>query len=574
MDNTQEFKKKLAAAIHVAVEERTKDTERRIMTSLGKDVAELLKPFLRDLATSSKTSKENLREVMQELAGSASSREFAGLDTGAIIEAIYVAFGNVQMPQPKITVTSPKIDIPKLQWPEGNMPIEGWVRLQGYDYKNPMPVQLWDGNGRPIDFSGLMRPVAVGGGGGKIDFFTIKDIRGSSASLIDQVEGALKVTGSFTATIGSTYAQLVGPDGQITSANPLPVTIASGSTGGTQYDDAGNAAPGTGGLAMARDAAGSVYAMRIGAGDMATAQRMVMATDAVASMNVVTVSDIFSTTTTSVVVNPDNRVRVELPAGTTGLTDTELRASAVPMAQVSGASWSTALVSVSDIFSTTSASNVVNPDNRIKVELPATSVTVSSITASTAASIVDSSGVGYSGSNPLPITVVSGALTSTISVGPSAVGVADDGSAPVQTAGIARTANPGKVSGGQVVKNSADAVGRQLTRPVQARELLLTAYVQLTTGTEATLLAAQAGFYSDMIYIMGANASDAAVSVDIRPVTAGNVVLTLQLPASGTAGIAMPVPLPQTDTGNNWTADMADITGTTVSLTALFSKEV
>lgn len=86
--------------------------------------------------------------------------------------------------------------------------------------------------------------------------------------------------------------------------------------------------------------------------------------------------------------------------------------------------------------------------------------------------------------------------------------------------------------------------------------------------------AAYAGSYLDLVYIMGANNSDTAVTVDIRPVTAGNIVMTLQVPANGVAGIACPMPLPQGDPGNNWTADMGDITGASVYLTALFSKEV
>ena len=75
---------------------------------------------------------------------------------------------------------------------------------------------------------------------------------------------------------------------------------------------------------------------------------------------------------------------------------------------------------------------------------------------------------------------------------------------------------------------------------------------------------------------MGANNSDVAVTVDLRSVTAGNVVMSLQIPANGTAGVSLAVPFPQSgsDTGNNWTVDMGDITGTTVYLSALFSKEI
>jgi hypothetical protein len=126
------------------------------------------------------------------------------------------------------------------------------------------------------------------------------------------------------------------------------------------------------------------------------------------------------------------------------------------------------------------------------------------------------------------------------------------------------------------VKASFDDLGRQLTR-TQVRDLLSTAYVSLTTGTETTLLSATAGFYYDLVYIMGANASDAVATVDIRGVTGGNILMTLVVPPYGTAGVSLPTPLPQTGsdgTGNNWTADMNDITGTTVYVSALFSKEV
>lgn len=183
----------------------------------------------------------------------------------------------------------------------------------------------------------------------------------------------------------------------------------------------------------------------------------------------------------------------------------------------------------------------------------------------------------YRGTMPVEGTIsVSGAITSTVATGPTPVDAGDDGSAPVQVGGIARTANPTAVTAGDVVKATHDDLGRQVMRPVQVRDLIVTAYVQLSNGTETTLLAATAGAFHDLVYIMGANNSGVAVSVDIRPVTAGNVIMTIQIPANGTAGVSSPVPLPQSasDTGNNWTADLPDITGTTVSLTALFTREV
>jgi hypothetical protein len=95
----------------------------------------------------------------------------------------------------------------------------------------------------------------------------------------------------------------------------------------------------------------------------------------------------------------------------------------------------------------------------------------------------------------------------------------------------------------------------------------------VTNGTETTLKAGVAGAYLDCIMLVGSNNSDAAVSVDIRAVTAGSIVHTLRIPANGTAGWAPSVPWPQDETGNNWTVDGPDETGRTLTFSALFSKE-
>ncbi len=136
-----------------------------------------------------------------------------------------------------------------------------------------------------------------------------------------------------------------------------------------------------------------------------------------------------------------------------------------------------------------------------------------------------------------------------------------------------RQANPTAVAS-DYTPMGADDLGRQIVRPHQVRDLIATAYVTLSTGTEATLLAASAGSYFDLMYIMAANTSNVAQQVDVRAVTAGNVVMSLYIPANSTAGVSLPTPFPQADTGNNWTVDMADFTNSNILISALFSKEV
>ncbi len=270
------------------------------------------------------------------------------------------------------------------------------------------------------------------------------------------------------------------------------------------------------------------------------------------------------------IMNPDGRVKVELPTGASGLTDTELRAAHLDVQQVSG---STDSVYVTGAAASTYA-EIMNPDGRVKVELPTgssgltdTELRASALDVKQVSGSIDSVSV----TNTVTVT---GSLTSAVVVGPTVADTADDGSAPIQMGGVARTANPTAVAANDIVKATFDDVGRQLMRPMQVRDLIKTAYVSVANGTETTLLAGVAGAYLDLVYVMGSNNSDAAVSVDLRAVTAGNIVATIVIPPYGTAGVAAPVPIPQSDTGNNWTVDLPDQTGTTVTLSALFSQEV
>lgn len=136
------------------------------------------------------------------------------------------------------------------------------------------------------------------------------------------------------------------------------------------------------------------------------------------------------------------------------------------------------------------------------------------------------------------------------------------------------TTNKTAKADGSDIRAKTDKIGRQVFRPHQVRDLMATAYVSIANGTETTLRAAVAGAYLDLVYILGTNNSDAAVQVDFRAVTGGNIVTSLVIPPYGTVGLASPSPIPQADTGNNWTADLPDITGTTVTLSALFAQEV
>lgn len=497
---------------------------------------------------------------------------------------VNVDLSTLELPKPNITV-NPIIDLADIKMPS-EMDVKGWIGIMGYDrglLTNPIPVQLRDASGNPIKlFENLTQIVGGGGGGNHVIVDSMPSISvvssgNSSISLVNsdgtyynsdnplpvsfssstqpviQVSGAVNSVnilqvGSNAVVVGTGYQdnalRVVHATDAIVSVN-----IVSGATGGTQYDDAGNAEPGTGGLSMARDSAGSVYSLRLGSGTSETALRVVQAADAIASVSVV--SNIAALDVKQVSGSADS-VNVMQIGGNNVVVGTGYQDNALRVVQATDA---IASVNLAQTLGSATVVGTGYQDNALRV--------VHATDAIASVNIVSSATL-----------TVTGSLTSSVVVG-SVVGDAiDDGSAPVQMGGIARTANPTAVTGGDVVKASMDDVGRLLSRPVQVRDLLQTSRVALTTGTETTLLTGVAGVFHDLIYVMAANNSDAATYVDFRAATGANIQFTIQVPANGTAGVSLPVPLPQDVAADTWTADMPDITGTTVTVSALFSKEV
>ena len=83
--------------------------------------------------------------------------------------------------------------------------------------------------------------------------------------------------------------------------------------------------------------------------------------------------------------------------------------------------------------------------------------------------------------------------------------------------------------------------------------------ITLTNTTETTLIAAGgAGVFRDLTYLKCTNTSASLVRVDLRDATAGTVIDTWALAASGGGfNIAFPVPFPQATANNNWTVQLS-----------------
>lgn len=452
-----------------------------------------------------------------------------------------------EMPQPKVTVNVPEIKVPKIDLSTLKFPEVMRALLEGIDRKNPLPVQMVDPKGNPFyEF----------GGGGSHGPTVLSDVAYQGRTLIDNTtpgQPALRISGSISAAAASSVS-LVNSDGTYYNGdNPLPVALS-----GTSVQQVSQVS----GVAWSTSA------------------------------SIVAITDIFSTTAASTVVNPDNRVRVELPAGASGLTDTELRATSLTVQQLSGSvdsvvvnsgtittvtgitnslqaalidssgvqySGSNPLPTTGNIGTVTTVTGVTNSLQAALIDssgvqysgsnpLPTSAIqsgtwnigtltTLTGITNTVATANIDSGGVQYSGSNPMPTYLVLGAGNSTISVGPTAHDAVDDGAAPQKVGGTAMTTNPTKVADGDIVRFVGDTIGRQIVTPVQIRGLMQTAYVSIATGTEATLLAGVSGVFMDLVSISASTNSTFAITavvppyIDVRDCRTGGILFSF--PVSG-----------------------------------------
>lgn len=536
MADYNNLKKILQNAVERKNKAKMDDRSKELVTTIGQDLVSALTPVLSQMAGQSTSNrgeliaefKSSLNEALKEIKVD-NKVEVPPIDTSELAMAVADAIKGIKI-NPQINVSSPEVKMPNIPAPIVNIPdlmkVMGEVSMPGYDYKNPLPVMMMDRDGKPFQFS-------MGASGGKGDYFTIKGFGQSAFSVPVNSDGEVKVAGTFTASApASTYVISGNAEGlPYNYDNPFPVTVTSGASATT-------------------------------------------------AVNIVDSSAVAYSGS-----NP------------------------LPVAVVSGGTATTAVQNL-------------NADGTYRDTFPVSgTVLVSDITASVKTALVDSTGVQYSGSNPLPISDAGGSITvdgivlqntadslgaleaalgtiatDTIRISDAGGAITVDGTVtasnctgsvahdsadsgnPVKIGGKARTANPTAVANNDRVDASFDDLGRQLMRPVQVRDLTSTAYVSKTSGstfgTETTLFAGATNTYHDLIYVLASNDSTAAIGMDIRGTTGGNILMHLEIPANGVVGISTPVPLPAGDVGASWTIDLPDVTGTNVYVSALFSKEI
>lgn len=516
----------------------------KILENISGDLSKSLSPVLEQLAKNSKLSTDDIRQ--------------------ALAEAIQINLPEIKMPDipaPVVNVPAPIVHIASPTMPApvvkvSPTPVSFPEEMSLKAGSRPFPVIMMDQGGKPMQF-----PQMSGGAtGGRGDFFAIRDIQTSSgASIIDQVDGTLKISGNLTVSASNSSTQAIDSSGNpYSAANPLPTTATISLPAG----------PGDGATATRIIQAGdTVSSVIVNSGTITTVTTLTGITNTIA-VNIVDSSGVAYEGANALPVVGDSANGAadasNRPVGIGGrylltpgtytdgnranlLMDVNGRAQVKVSSPIDQGDVASAVRVV--LAGNSDASVVVNSGTITTV------TTLTGITNTIAVAHIDSSGVQYSGSNGMPVLVT--------------------GQSDSMLTYKASTTMPTALADGADSRPRSDKYNRPIFRPLQVRDLLATAYVSLSTGTEATLLAASAGKLYDLVWVLMSNQSTAAVQVDIRPITAGNILMTFQVPANGTVGIAPPLPLPGgADTGNNWTVDMPDVTGTTVNITGLFSQEI
>jgi hypothetical protein len=406
------------------------ENERRLLvTSLSQNIAELIQPALENMVQANQVTLDNIKSMLKEIKVEVPRTE--------------VKMPTINVPRPQVSVNVPEFKMPPLNIPapQVNFPSKMSVSMDSVDNKSPLPVMMMDSAGKPMSFS------MGAGGGGKADFLTIKDIRTSLGASWFNDEG-LRVSGSFSVTASNASTQAIDSSGDpYSQANPLPVTVVSGSsatTGSALVDSSGIQYSGSNPVPVVITSGATATTAVYNLNAEGTYR------DTFPVQGTVAVSGITSSTGVTV-LNGDGVTRDSWNIGTVASITAS---TAVSLLGSDGLAFGTSKPVPVTMVTGVSSSVVANLHDSSGVgyggsnPLPVTFV--AGVSASTATSLIDSTGIGYSGSNPVPVTMVTSAVVSTIAVGSVVADAVDDGSAPVQQGGVARTANPTAVAGGDV----------------------------------------------------------------------------------------------------------------------------
>jgi hypothetical protein len=146
-----------------------------------------------------------------------------------------------------------------------------------------------------------------------------------------------------------------------------------------------------------------------------------------------------------------------------------------------------------------------------------------------------------------------------------------DSGNPVKIGAVARTTNPTPVADGDRSDIMCDDYGRIVVINNNTRDQTIKQYTAVNSTTETTILAAGgAGVFHD-ITSFTFNCDKNNVDVTVREATGGATALEVRLDQNDVVHLTFPTPLPQATANNNWTVQLSS-GGATVEITVVAVK--
>ena len=174
-------------ALDKAIE--TEKRNRSLLASIGPAIIEIFTPVLNNLTAIFHQSHLELKEEISRIKIQVPEIKIPEIKVPEIkipeikipeanvrVEIPEIKIPPIKVPKPEVTVNSPSINIPKLEWPNDEMPIRGWVSLMGVDLNNPLPVQLRDAKGNPVNLFENITSISSGGGGARIGRVSVNQL--------------------------------------------------------------------------------------------------------------------------------------------------------------------------------------------------------------------------------------------------------------------------------------------------------------------------------------------------------------------------------------------------------------
>lgn len=190
-------------------EERFQADRDLLLSTVGKDIADIMEPAIVQMVENAKASKDELTGIVKSIVEATkpiiedtklSKKEFQTLIKDAVkehipeinvsppevnveapkivmpeikilpikipeLKAAELKIPPIKVPKPEVTVNIPPIKVPPVIMPE-KIEVKGSVSLDGVDIDNPLPVTLKDKDGKSVNLLEGLSQVISGGGGG------------------------------------------------------------------------------------------------------------------------------------------------------------------------------------------------------------------------------------------------------------------------------------------------------------------------------------------------------------------------------------------------------------------------